>query len=93
MQKATSLNYVAIIYVKGNAYRIHFYYMSKNDEIRIMGNFNLIPKKECFMIFFIMCKKWVIQIIIKDTKQSKGLLLKWSKNVKKSKQEISTEIY
>ena len=30
MQKAMSFNNVAIVYVKGSAYRIHFWYMSKN---------------------------------------------------------------
>ena len=36
IQKAMSFNDVAIVYVKGNAYRIHFWYM--NDS-------NLIDKK------------------------------------------------
>ena len=45
MQKAMSFNYVAIIYVKGSAYRIDFWYMSKDDAIRIMNNSNLIDKK------------------------------------------------
>ena len=36
MLKAMSFNDVAIIYVKGNAYRIHFWYMSKDDAITIM---------------------------------------------------------
>ena len=31
MQKATSFNNVAIVYVKGNADRIHFWYMSKEN--------------------------------------------------------------
>ena len=31
MQKAMSFNNVAIVYVKENAYRIHFWYMSKDD--------------------------------------------------------------
>ena len=33
MQKATSFNNVAIVYVKGSAHRIHFWYMSKDDAI------------------------------------------------------------
>ena len=37
MQKAMSFNNIAIVYVKGNAYRIHFWYMSKNDAINIMN--------------------------------------------------------
>ena len=45
MQKAMSFNDVAIVYVKGSAYRPHFWYMSKNDAISIMNNSNLIDKK------------------------------------------------
>ena len=45
MQKTMSFNDVAITYVKGNAYRIQFWYMSKNDAIRIMNNYNLVNKK------------------------------------------------
>ena len=44
MQKAISFNDVAIVYVKGSAYRIHFWYMSKKDAISIMNNSNLIDK-------------------------------------------------
>ena len=40
-----SFDDVAIIYVKGSAYRIHFWYMSKDDAISIMNNSNLIDKK------------------------------------------------
>ena len=35
----------AIVYFKGSAYRIHFWYMSQNDAINIMNNSNLINKK------------------------------------------------
>ena len=44
IQKAISFNY-AIIYVKGSAYRIHFWYMRKDDAISIMNNSNLVDKK------------------------------------------------
>ena len=37
VQKAMSFNNVAIIYVKGSAYRMHFWYMSKDDAINIMN--------------------------------------------------------
>ena len=40
-----SLNDVIIIYVKGSAYRIHFWYIIKDDVISIMNNFNLADKK------------------------------------------------
>ena len=47
MQKAMSFN-VTIVYVKGNAYRINFWYMSKDDAISIMNNSNLVDKKGVF---------------------------------------------
>ena len=45
MQKAMNFNDVATVYVKENAYRIHVWYMSKDDAISIMNNSNLIDKK------------------------------------------------
>ena len=45
MRKAMSFNDVAIVYVKGNAYRIHFWCMSKDDAVNIMNNSDLIDKK------------------------------------------------
>ena len=44
MQKSVSFNDAAIVYVKGSAYRTHFWYMSKDDPISIMNNSNLIDK-------------------------------------------------
>ena len=44
MQKAMSFNNVAIVYVKGNAYTIHFLYMSKDDTINIINSSNLAGK-------------------------------------------------
>ena len=44
MQKAVNFNDVAIVHVKGSAYRIHFWYMSKDDTINIMNNSSLIDK-------------------------------------------------
>ena len=45
MQKAMSFNDVAIVSVKGIDYKIHFWYMSKDDAISIMHNSNFIDKK------------------------------------------------
>ena len=45
MQKAMSFNNAAIVYVKGSAYRIHFWYMSKDNAINIMNGSNLMDKK------------------------------------------------
>ena len=44
MQKAMSFNNVAVLYVKGSAYRIHFWCMSKDDAINIMNGSNLVDK-------------------------------------------------
>ena len=44
MQNAISFNNIAIVYVKGNSYRIHFWCMSKDDAIDIMNCSNLIGK-------------------------------------------------
>ena len=45
MQKPKSFDNVAIVFVKGNAYRINFWYMSKDDAINIMNGSNLIDKR------------------------------------------------
>ena len=44
MQKSMNFNDVAIVSVKGNDYRIHFWYMSKDNTIRLMNNSNLNEK-------------------------------------------------
>ena len=45
MQKAMSFINTVILYVKESAYRIHFWYMSKDDAINIMNGFNLVDKR------------------------------------------------
>ena len=44
MEKAMSFDNVAIVYIKGNASRIHFWYMCKDDATNIMNDSNLIDK-------------------------------------------------
>ena len=39
-----SFKKVAIVSIKGNDYRIHFYYISKGDAITLMTNSNLNDK-------------------------------------------------
>ena len=39
------MNNIAIVYVKGTAYRIYFWYMSKDDAIKIMNGSNLVHKR------------------------------------------------
>ena len=45
MQKAMGFNDVAIVYVKGSVYRIHFEYMSKDNATSIISNSNFVDKK------------------------------------------------
>ena len=45
MQKAMSFNNIAIVYAKGSAYRINFWYMSKDDAINIMNGSILLDKR------------------------------------------------
>ena len=37
-------NNIAILFVKGSAYRIHFWYMSNDDAINIMNGSILLDK-------------------------------------------------
>ena len=45
MQKAMGFNNIAIVYIKGSAYRIHFCYMSKDDAINITNGSILLDKR------------------------------------------------
>ena len=44
MQKAMNFNDVAIVSIKGNDYRVRFWYMSKHEAISIMHNSSLNQK-------------------------------------------------
>ena len=46
-----NINDVAIVSIKGNDYRIHFWYMSKNDVIVLM------IKMKFYKIFFTIYKR------------------------------------
>ena len=57
MQKALSFINVAIVYVKGIPYRIHFWYMSKGYAINIINGSNSAGKRDVhnlgmFITFF-----------------------------------------
>ena len=54
MQRAISFNDVAVAYVKGSAYRIHFWYISKDDAISIMNNSNLIDEIGVLYIYIFL---------------------------------------
>ena len=56
MQKAMYYNNVAIVSIKGNDYRIHFWYMRKDDAISIMNNSNLNEKTGYYNFFLLYIK-------------------------------------
>ena len=56
MQKAMSFNDAVIVY----AYRIDFWYVSKDDAINTMNGYSFVNKRVVLKDFFIMYKnKWV----------------------------------
>ena len=44
MQKAMNFNDIAIVSIQGNDYRLHFWFMSKDEAISIMHNSSLNEK-------------------------------------------------
>ena len=48
MQKATNFNDAAIVSVKRSDYRIHFWYMSQDDAINIMNNYEVNENSRLF---------------------------------------------
>lgn len=44
MQKLASFNKFAIVFVKGNNYRIHFWHMSRDEAINVMKSSGLKEK-------------------------------------------------
>ena len=53
MQKDMGFNNIAFIYIKESAYRIHFWYKSKDDAINIMNGSILLHKRGILYTFFL----------------------------------------
>ena len=70
VQKCNKLKNIAIAHVRKSVCRIYFLYMSKREAKKLMTNSNLIDKKGALQKFFFHYKKkWIIQLIIKETKK------------------------
>ena len=52
MQKSINFNNVAIVSIKGNDYKIHLWYMSKDDAMSIMSNSTLNEKEGHYNFFY-----------------------------------------
>ena len=53
IKKSNDFSDVAIVSFKESDYRIHFWYMSKDDAIIILNNSNLDNKKDCHKFFLL----------------------------------------
>ena len=51
MQKAMIFNDIATVYVGESAYRINFWYLSKDDEINVMNGSILLDKRGVLYFF------------------------------------------
>ena len=78
MQKTMTFNDIAIVSIKGNDYRIPFWYMSKDEAISIMRNSSLNKKTGLLQTIFHYKKNEWNNLLSKkqrsDFKQSKRLL-------------------
>ena len=51
-----NFNDAVIAFAKGSGYRIHFWYMNKNDTVNTMNNSNLIDQKGVLQFFYYVQK-------------------------------------
>ena len=56
IQKAMSFSNMAIVDIKGDAYRTNFWYMSKDDAINIMNGSIVLDKRSVLYIFLLYIK-------------------------------------
>ena len=57
MQKAMNFDNVAVVYVKGNACKVYFWYMRKDDAIKIINGSNLVGKSGVLYFFLLIMYK------------------------------------
>ena len=87
-----SFNDVGIIYVKGSAYRIHVWYMSKDDVISTMSNSDLIDKKDVLYFFYNIYMIYIYIYIYKMSEttycqRNKDVIIKRAKDYHKNDKE------
>ena len=93
--ETVSIKYLAIVYSKGNPYRIHFWYMSKDDAISIMHTSNLIDKKDVLEFFkYIFFMYFFLYIKISQTtcyQRNRDIMLNRTKEYYENNKELSWE--
>ena len=69
MQKAINFNDVAIVSIKGNDYRVYFWYMSKNNVVSIMNNYNFKKNWIHINFFLLYIKNEWNSLLLKKTEK------------------------
>ena len=90
MQKAMSFNEVAIVSIKGCDYRIHLWYMSKDDAINIMKNSNLKKVDHKFFSLYIKMSGTTYYKTNRDVRLNGAI--KYSENNKRVLRETAKNI-
>ena len=80
IQKAMNVNDVAIVSVNGSDYRIHFWYMSKDDAINIMKNFDLNRKMGDVTTYYQKNKEKLLNRAKEYYENNKGRLREQARN-------------
>ena len=63
---------VAIVSIKGNDYRIYFWYMSIDDAINIMKN-SVLKKVDHYKVFLLYIKKERNNLLSKKQRKKKNI--------------------
>ena len=93
MQKAIRFNNVAVAYVKGRAYRIHFWYMSKDDAFSLMNNSNLIDKKAFYNFSLLYVKNERKNLLSKKQRCDTNTAKEYYENNKERLREKARDKY
>ena len=85
MQKAMGFNNIAIAYINGSAYRIHFWYISKDAAINIMTGCDLVVT--CFYKFFLLYIKMSENINLTYYQKNRDTILNRAKDYYENHEE------
>ena len=82
-------NNIAIVIIKGSAYRIHFWYMSKDDAINIMNGSISLDKRGVLQVFFLLYKKMSENTNLTYYQRNRDVILNRAKDYYENYKEIT----
>ena len=82
-------NNIAIVIIKGSAYRIHFWYMSKDDAINIMNGSISLDKRGVLQVFFLVYKKMSENTNLTYYQRNRDVILNRAKDYYENYKEIT----